>query len=298
MKPVKTNLLLHPLFLAVLFVLVANDHYWKYEYGNWLTGKLSDFAGMIVLPLFLLAFFPGRRIAVVIGSGLFFVWWKSPLPEPFIVWMNEGWGVPVQRVMDWWDLLALSVLPVSFYVKPFTWKLKPVIKMGFSWMVAAVALVSFCATTVPPRYLRRAENPVTVDKEFKHKLAPGEAEEKFRSRGIEIMQDTGGYVRVYTGRLYVRDTDSTGTVMKPVAEPGTQLYEFQKPGAREAYLVPKLVVRGDTLENVRFHMFQHRLVIESFIIHPMPAEEDYKARDKLRDKYKKPLKRRLEEILK
>ncbi|HEY0066949.1 MAG TPA: hypothetical protein VGB46_06295, partial [Flavisolibacter sp.] len=83
-----------------------------------------------------------------------------------------------------------------------------------------------------------------------------------------------------------------------ITEPGIPLYEFEKPGAREAYLVPRLVVRGDTLENVRFYLYERRLYIVSFIVHPMPAEFDFKARDKLRDKYKKPLKRRLEEILK
>jgi hypothetical protein len=298
MKPAKTNLLLHPLFLAALFVLLANDHYWKYEYGNWLTGKLSDFAGLVVLPIFLLAFFPTRRTAVVIGSGLFFMWWKSPLPEPFIVWMNEGWGLPVQRVIDWWDLLALSVLPVSFYIKPFTWKLKPVMKMTFNWMVAVVAMASLCATTMAPRYLQRAENPITVDKAFRSRASAVGVEEKFRNKGIEIMRDTGSYVRVYTRPLYIKDTGSTGTVMRPVAEPGTPFYEFEKPRVKEAYMVPKLVVRGDTLERVHFYVYQKSIYIESFVIHPLPSEHDYKARDKLRDKYAKPLRKRLKEILK
>lgn len=298
MKPAKTNFLLHPLFLAALFVLLANDHYWKYEYGNWITGKLSDFAGLIVLPVFLLVFFPARRMAVVLGAGLFFVWWKSPLSEPFIAWMNEGWGLPVQRVMDWWDLLALSVLPVSFYIQPFPWKLKPVMKMTFNWVVAVIAMASLCATTMAPRHLQRTDNPITVNKEFKHRLSPGEAEEKARKRGIEIMRDTGGYVRVHAGPLYIRNTDSTGPAMKQVTEAGLVLYEFEKPGSREAYVLPKLVVLGDTLENVRFYLHERRLYVESFIVHPMPTEFDFTARNELREKYAKPLRKRLKEILK
>lgn len=298
MKPAKINLLLHPLFLAALFILLVNDHYWKYEYGNWLTGKLSDFAGLIVLPLFLLAFFPSRRMAVIIGAGLFFVWWKSPLSEPFIVWMNEVWNLPVQRVVDWWDLLALSVLPVSFCIQPFTWRLKLVMKMTFSWMVAVIAMAGLCATTMAPRHLQRTDNPITVDETFKYRLPPGETEEKFRNKGIEIMRDTGGYVQLYAGALYIRDTGTTGPVMKQITEPGTPIYQFEKPGAREAYLVPRLMVGGDTLENVRFYMYQRRFYIESFIVRPMPTEYDFKAREKLRDKYRKPLKRRLVEILK
>ena len=33
-----------PGFLVALAVLLANDLWWKAAFGNWLTGKLSDFA--------------------------------------------------------------------------------------------------------------------------------------------------------------------------------------------------------------------------------------------------------------
>jgi hypothetical protein len=43
--------LLHPVALVALAVLVLNDHVWKARYPGWVTGKLSDVAGMIVFPL-------------------------------------------------------------------------------------------------------------------------------------------------------------------------------------------------------------------------------------------------------
>jgi hypothetical protein len=39
------DLLLHPIALAAIAVLVANDHRWKASHPGWLTGKLSDVAG-------------------------------------------------------------------------------------------------------------------------------------------------------------------------------------------------------------------------------------------------------------
>jgi hypothetical protein len=49
--------LLHPVAWAALVVLVVNDHYAKAAYPGWLTGKLSDFAGLLVLPLWAQALF-------------------------------------------------------------------------------------------------------------------------------------------------------------------------------------------------------------------------------------------------
>jgi hypothetical protein len=53
--------MLHPVALAALAVLVLNDHVWKARYPGWLTGKLSDVAGLIVFPLVACAF---ARVAV------------------------------------------------------------------------------------------------------------------------------------------------------------------------------------------------------------------------------------------
>jgi hypothetical protein len=45
--------LLHPLVLAAIALLVANDHLLKQRYPGWWTGKLSDFAGLLFFPLLL-----------------------------------------------------------------------------------------------------------------------------------------------------------------------------------------------------------------------------------------------------
>jgi hypothetical protein len=45
--------LLHPVALAALVLLVVNDHVLKSAYPGFVTGKLSDAAGLTVFPLFL-----------------------------------------------------------------------------------------------------------------------------------------------------------------------------------------------------------------------------------------------------
>jgi len=53
--PVAADGLLHPVALASIGLLILNDHVLKAAFGNALTGKLSDVAGMIFFPLLLQA---------------------------------------------------------------------------------------------------------------------------------------------------------------------------------------------------------------------------------------------------
>ncbi len=71
--PAPGALLLHPVALAAIAVLVLNDHVLKGTAPAWLTGKLSDCAGLIFFPLLLHAIWqylrllcrrePGRSLA-------------------------------------------------------------------------------------------------------------------------------------------------------------------------------------------------------------------------------------------
>lgn len=55
--------LLHPLPLGAMLVMALNDHWWKQAHPGFLTGKLSDVAGMIFFPLFLQALFENAQAA-------------------------------------------------------------------------------------------------------------------------------------------------------------------------------------------------------------------------------------------
>ena len=47
--------LYHPYVLTALILTALNDHYFKYKFNNFLTGKISDFAGLFFFPLLLCA---------------------------------------------------------------------------------------------------------------------------------------------------------------------------------------------------------------------------------------------------
>lgn len=54
-RPVAAEGLLHPVVLASVGVLVVNDHWAKAHHPGVLTGKLSDFAGLVFFPILLQA---------------------------------------------------------------------------------------------------------------------------------------------------------------------------------------------------------------------------------------------------
>ncbi len=60
------QILLSPEFLIGLLLLLMNDFVFKELFHNWLTGKLSDFAGLFIFPLFWSALFPKRKALIFV----------------------------------------------------------------------------------------------------------------------------------------------------------------------------------------------------------------------------------------
>ena len=110
----RLDLLVTPAFVGVLVVLLLNDLVLKARYGNWLTGKLSDVAGLFVFALFLTAFLPTRRVAIHLGTALLFLWWKSPLSTSVLDAWNATGVWPLERVVDYTDWMAIAVLPLAW----------------------------------------------------------------------------------------------------------------------------------------------------------------------------------------
>lgn len=106
--------LLNIVFVGCLALLVVNDYYLKHAYAGMLTGKLSDIAGIILLPLLLAYLFPAIKNKAPLLSGLFFIFWKSPFSQGFIDVYNRIAIIPIDRVIDHTDLLVLCLLPVPY----------------------------------------------------------------------------------------------------------------------------------------------------------------------------------------
>ncbi|MCD0488997.1 hypothetical protein LPB86_12225 [Pedobacter sp. MC2016-14] len=155
--------LLSPLFICCLALLILNDFLLKATFHNMLTGKLSDFCGLFIFPIFWSAVFPRQKIWVFVFTGLLFVWWKSEYASGFIEQVNTIFSI--QRTVDATDLIALSMLLLGwFYIKTNP---KVVIVVNSlltrlsALFIGAVAIFSFCATT-QQRYIQSFDQPQYV----------------------------------------------------------------------------------------------------------------------------------------
>ncbi|GAA1607891.1 hypothetical protein [Actinoplanes couchii] len=114
----------HPMTMAALALLVVNDHILKATFPGWVTGKLSDVAGMVLAPP-LLAVLVGliaprlsfRRVAVgsivAVGVGFGFVKaWSYGAQFASQVW---SLGIPSLIRADVTDLLVLPFLAVAWW---------------------------------------------------------------------------------------------------------------------------------------------------------------------------------------
>lgn len=169
----RNYLIFHPFFILGVALLILNDAFFKWEYSNALTGKLSDFAGLLILPIFLAHLFPKCRkyISVIVGIG--FVFWKSPYSTPIIDWVNGLSFLSFNRVVDYTDLVALAVLPMSHWlinrshhIPIAASKLQLVsIAKVFVLMITSLSIMatSLPRTGLPP------EGDILIDKKFKIK---------------------------------------------------------------------------------------------------------------------------------
>ncbi|MFH2049944.1 MAG: hypothetical protein ABIJ12_10910 [bacterium] len=115
------KILLHPLFILSLLILILNDHFLKANYPSFLTGKLSDFAGLFLITIFMFAIAASifkqksHLLYLHIAIALLFTLWKLAPVEKILIWLNEISSIPMpSRVKDPTDLIALVILLFSF----------------------------------------------------------------------------------------------------------------------------------------------------------------------------------------
>lgn len=142
------NLFSRPLFLLGLLLLITNDFYFKYAYPGILTGKLSDFAGLFIFPYFFSVFFEKQTKYIYIATGLFFMYWKLEMAQPFIDLLAKVTQLPLYRTVDATDLIALLILPVSYQY--FKRELYVPVKADLivNMLVITMSCFSFVATTL------------------------------------------------------------------------------------------------------------------------------------------------------
>ena len=156
-----TSLLLSWPLLLSLATLVANDLYLKYAFPGLLTGKLSDFAGIFLVSYLAFGLWPRRRLVTSATIVVLFIVWKSPLSQPLIDAINALAPVRFARVVDYWDLLAFSMMPLALLAIPNIHKRSPSRRQTIASVpIALVAMFAVTASSVyMPTRAFRIQNP-------------------------------------------------------------------------------------------------------------------------------------------
>jgi len=165
--------LIHPLWLGALALLAINDHLLKGSghLPGWLTGKLSDFAGLVVAPALLatLLRLSSRRglVAAHVATGAVFAAIKifpdaARAFEALTALTPFPWSITVDPT----DLAALPALAVAWRVLVPAME-RPLPERPVAYRIAAIGGSLACAATSEPSERCMQETCVgTIPEEF------------------------------------------------------------------------------------------------------------------------------------
>jgi hypothetical protein len=147
-------------FLLALVTLLVNDHYIKAAYPGFVSGKLSDIAGIFGIALLSFVARPSRPLSIATVLFGSFLWWKSPASQPFIDAV-VSLGYPyISRTVDYTDLGAFIVLPLAWHaagrlehLQAFDGRFRPVMTIP----VLVTSALAVAATSPPQEVTLREE---------------------------------------------------------------------------------------------------------------------------------------------
>jgi len=168
--------------------LLLNDFYLKATFGNFLTGKLSDVAGLIVFPIFIAYLFPKSSKWISLLTGVLFIIWKTPLVTPIIDSINQYSLFKTQRIIDYSDYWALIVLLFTHKLLATDFKIIPGKNIALNTSKVALTILSFfaiCATTAP-RVVEVPKGTIYIGKEYIIKKSKDETIEMIKFLGYNV----------------------------------------------------------------------------------------------------------------
>lgn len=149
----------HPLSIAALLILLLNDHWLKKVAPSWITGKLSDVAGLVFVPFMLLVVLafvlPARYrkheralawLALFMVGGAFALIKTIPAARDVAVQIFEsvfGWSIIIR--IDPSDLLALPALWVAWRI--WNQSAATALTPSRSWPLLVLSVVALVATS-------------------------------------------------------------------------------------------------------------------------------------------------------
>lgn len=121
-SPALTSLT-HPLAVMAALMLLANALIFQPLWPNWLTGKLSDLAWMVLAPLLLaavlapLGFSRAVRVFSLVAVGLTLVAVKTIAPlNAAVLQLFASFGWPLKLALDVSDLIVLPGLLIAWHI--------------------------------------------------------------------------------------------------------------------------------------------------------------------------------------
>jgi hypothetical protein len=182
-------------FLFALLTLLLNDGVLKHEYPGWFTGKLSDVAGLFVVAGLAVAAWPRRAELLLLLIAVSFFWWKSPASQWLIDWLN-GNGVPIGRVIDLSDLIALPALPLgATLLRPVLRQPRSLVKPVMAAVSGTFVLLALTGTSVLPNTrdfsIRKADPAGQIDIVRAEEIIQGIAKEYRLLHCADCQQGSG-----------------------------------------------------------------------------------------------------------
>lgn len=285
-----------------------------------ITGLLVSFR---ILPVYLYSpfsyrrFFSRRKRTVALLAALFFLWWKSPFADQALFFINNKLQIPARRVIDYTDYAALSILPVTFWLKP----LNPIYEFARKaslhsfqsipsftrtiaiWTSAIVSFTAFTATSLPMRKLTD-DNQVSVEKLVRAKKTKKEIINTFEKNGLAPRADTALFEKIWDDSYYVKIKNTNGSdSMIRASSIGTGIYK--KIGYGSAYTIPFLPLAKDTVQHVQLLIYESspsksEVLIHSFQYKTGGTDSVYPGRYGAYvawKKFKRPLKKKIKRLL-
>ncbi len=256
-KTPSTSKLILLCYILGLTLLFLNDWYWKYQYHNWLTGKLSDFIGLAIFPVFISLIFPKTKKYIVWIVALGFILWKTPLADYLIDIFNAYSFFKVARVVDYSDYIALFCLPLVHYLinsskHDFLLNhLKKDVRPAFKVLVIGISLFVFSSTSRPrPNY---PEGDILIEASYDIKLPKDEILERLKKQGYKIRIDS-----IYQDENY------------RIGMPYFQIEEFVLNSYASEY--------PDTIRNINFYLSEYNLQ-SSFRLINLSVSKDWELQD-------------------
>lgn len=246
-------LVINYIFILSVILLFINDHFLKLEYHNWLTGKLSDFLGMIIFPLFLAYLFPKLKTNTIPITIILFIFWKSPFSQSFINFYNEFAFIKITRVVDYTDLIAFLFLPIPYFFIKNEKKLNLIKINNINTSLIIVPSILIMLSTSPPKHYgyNRAGYLYFYNYSFKIKNDENIIINELKKRNLKIHKDTLRIISEYNNyKKHITLNTNLDSLKIDTNKVKSDLKERVK--KEDKYIIYNLKIGNDLIEELRF----------------------------------------------